>query len=150
MRRLCLIGVLVLALVPLSAQQPAPASQPDQPVFKTSSTLATLDAVVTDDDGRAVTDLTKDDFEVTVSRKRQDLQQAVFVRAGTPLSMAPSPIGTENAAAPSPPRPGSASAVLKASTMGTGRITRTIAFVVDDLSLSFESAIRKEDYCWFG
>ena len=74
MRRLCLIGLLVLALVPLSAQQPAPASQPTQPVFKTSSTLATLDAVVTDDQGRAVTDLTKDDFEVTVSRKRQELQ----------------------------------------------------------------------------
>ena len=145
MRRLCLIGLLVLALVPLSAQQPAPASQPTQPVFKTSSTLATLDAVVTDDQGRAVTDLTKDDFEVTVSRKRQELQQAVFIRANTPVSMAPSPIGTENAAAPPPPRPGSASAVLKASTMGTGRITRTIAFVVDDLSLSFEStfAVRK-------
>jgi len=145
MRRLCFIGLLVLALVPLSARQQNPEPKSDQPVFKTSSTLATLDAVVTDDEGRAVTDLTKDDFEVTVSRKRQDLQQAVFVRADTPVSLAPSPIGTENPAAPPPPRPGSASAVLKASTMGTGRITRTIAFVVDDLSLSFEStfAVRK-------
>ncbi len=81
MRRLCFVGLLVLALVPLSARQQDPAPQPGQPIFKTSSTLATLDAVVTDDDGRAVTDLTKDDFEVTVSRKRQELQQAVFVRS---------------------------------------------------------------------
>lgn len=143
-RRLCLVGALALAWVPLAARQQPPAPQP---VFKTSSTLATLDVVVTDDDGQPVTDLTKEDFEVTVSRKRQGLQQAVFVPANTPLSMAAtvSPIGPQAESAPPPPPPGSASAVLKASTLGSGRITRTVAFVVDDLSLSFEStfAVRK-------
>ena len=61
MRRLCFVGLLVLALVPLSAQQSPPAAQPDQPVFKTSSTLATLDAVVTDDQGRAVPPITSEE-----------------------------------------------------------------------------------------
>ena len=94
MRRLCPIGllVLVLALVPLSARQRDASPQPDQPIFRTSSTLATIDAVVIDDDGHPVTDLTKDDFEVKVSGKRQELQQAVFVRAGSPVQPTGAPL----------------------------------------------------------
>jgi len=141
MRRLCLLGLLVLALVPLSARQREAARQPDQPTFRTSSTLATIDAVVFDDDGHPVTDLTKDEFEVKVSGKRQELQQAVYVRADAPLTpQAPRSPGAAAHATSS-----NASAVLKASTIGTGQITRTLAFVVDDLSLSFEStfAVRR-------
>ncbi len=142
MRRLSLIGLLALTLVPLSATQRDPPPQPGQPIFRTSSTLATIDAVVTDDDGRPVTDLTKDDFEVKVSGKRQELQQAIYIRAGSPIQ-SDSVINLPNAAGATAPSaaPGlsSASAALKASHGGAGRITRTIAFVVDDLSLSFES-----------
>jgi len=146
MRRLCLVGLFALALVPLSASQRDAVPPPDQPIFRTSSTLATIDAVVTDDEGRPVTDLTKDDFEVRVSGKRQELQQAVFVRGDSPLTPPAPPAVLATSSSPSPTVPTrNASAILKASATGTGRITRTMAFVVDDLSLSFEStfAVRR-------
>ena len=74
MRRLCLVGVLSVASVTLPAQQPAQPAQQDAPVFRTSADLVTIDAVVTDSDGQPVTNLTPDDFEVTVSGKRQALE----------------------------------------------------------------------------
>lgn len=148
MKRLCLLSVFALALEPLSANQRDAVPPPGQPIFRTSSTLATIDAVVTDDEGRPVTDLTRDDFDVKVSGKRQELQQAVFVRADSPLAppALPATPVTNTTSSPGPTTPGpSASAILRASATGTGRINRTMAFVVDDLSLSFEStfAVRR-------
>ena len=117
-------------------------ANPTNPSFRASSTLATIDAVVIDDDGNPVTDLTRDDFEIKVGGKRQDLQQVVYIRAGSPFQPA-GPNGLPNAAESTSPAaaPGlsTASTALKESHGGTGPVTRTIAFVVDDLSLSFES-----------
>src|SRR5829696_817222 len=84
--RFCLLGLLVAVCVS-TAQVPAQESpaapglgQSSPAVFRTSADLLTIDAVVTDDQGRHVTDLTSGDFEVTVAGKRQDLQQAVYIR----------------------------------------------------------------------
>jgi hypothetical protein len=63
-----------------AAQDQAPAGQPAPPVFRISADLVTIDAVVTDSDGRHVTDLTRDNFEVTVAGKRQELVQAIDIR----------------------------------------------------------------------
>ena len=117
--------MFALALEPLSASQRGAVPPPGQPIFRTSSTLATIDAVVTDDEGRPVTDLTRDDFEVKVSGRRQDFQQAVFVRADFAPYTARLLPATPVAGAPSSPRPTTAgqnaSAILKASATGTGR-----------------------------
>ena len=82
MRFWCLSSLVVAALAALVAQEPE--ARPGRPIFRVSSTLATIDAVVIDDDGHHVTDLTKDDFQVTVGSKRQELQHVVYVRAGSP------------------------------------------------------------------
>jgi hypothetical protein len=108
--RVALVFALFFAtLVAPRAQEPAGRS--DQPVFRTSATLVTVDAVVTDEQGRHVTDLAPDDFEVEQSRRRQTLRQPVYVQlisggaAGAPVPEANRPVPSAMAPVwdPSPP-----------------------------------------------
>jgi len=139
--RLCLLGILLLSTAALpTGQAPAKPTAPP-PVFRTSADVVTIDAVVTDDKGRHVTDLTAADFEVTVSGKKQDLQQAVYVRtADQPQVLAARAAAGSPAAAAGPAR-SEASAALKRTGVQPDRIARTIALVVDDLGLSFRSIV---------
>jgi VWFA-related protein len=146
--RLCPLVLLavVVWIAPTPAQEPsAPATQSTAPIFRTSADLVTIDAVVTDGDGRHVTDLTPADFEVTVAGKRQDLQQAIYIKTADQ----PRVLGaarTLNAAQqgetarPSPAR-SRASLALKNTPLAPERVSRTIALVVDDLGLSFRGTV---------
>ena len=142
-------SVLLLATPPLFAQEEDPLPRPrvtfpdtPPPTFKTSRVVVTVDAVVTDGTGRHVTDLTAEDFEVTVAGKRQELQQAMYVRAAAqPRVLA---AATSAASVPAPPPPAARSAAslaLKRTGIQPDRIARTIAFVVDDLGLSFRGTV---------
>ncbi len=114
----------------------------DGPTFRVGTRLATIDAVVVDRDGKHVTDLTPDDFEVVERGKSQAVRQALYVQVigpdGRPVpalaaAAAPSP----PAATTTPDRPR-----LLAGARGLAAADRTgrvIAIVVDDLGLSFES-----------
>ena len=76
-----LFALLFLSTIVLAAQEgSSPSGQTATPTFRTSADLVTIDTVVTDGDGRHVTDLTRDDFEVTVAGKRQELQQAIYIK----------------------------------------------------------------------
>jgi VWFA-related protein len=90
-------------------------------VVRISVTLVQVDAVVTDGKGRYVTNLKPDDFEISEDGKRQPITNFSYVE--TQPATAPSN-HTENLP-PAPLRPES--------------VRRTIALVVDDLGLSFES-----------
>jgi VWFA-related protein len=141
--RLSLLGLILISTTGLPAQQPAPDRTHPVQVFRTSADLVTIDAVVTDGDGRHVTDLTATDFEVTVAGKKQELQQAVYVKtADQPRVLAAarataSPAETSGASAAS--APSEASLALRKTGVQPDHIARTIALVVDDLGLSFES-----------
>jgi hypothetical protein len=59
------VAVACLAAALLGPRTRAQVQAPsDQPPFRTATRLATFDAVVTDDKGRHVTDLSPADFEV--------------------------------------------------------------------------------------
>jgi VWFA-related protein len=140
-----LFGLILLSSTAVPAQDPAPAGQAGPPpVFRTSADLVTIDAVVTDGDGRHVTDLTRDDFEVTVAGKQQELQQAIYIETAdqpTVLSaMRASTAATPAAAAPAAQR-SAASLALRRGALAPDRIARTIALVVDDLGLSFRGTV---------
>ena len=123
------------------AAVPAPAS-PDVPVFRTSTDLVTVDAVVTDSDGKRVTDLTREDFEVTVAGKRQTLDQALYVRTQDQprLLAAARAAAGQSVPAGSQARAGSmASEALRTTGTSPEGVARTIALTVDDLGLSFDS-----------
>jgi len=134
---------------PLVAQQDDPLPRPQvtfpetpPPTFKTTRIVVTVDAVVTDGDGRHVTDLTTDDFEVTVAGKRQQLQQAIYIRTVDQLGVLAAAKSLVPAPATEPPAAGSpASLALKRTGLQPDRIARTIALVVDDLGLSFRSTV---------
>jgi VWFA-related protein len=107
--------------------QAAPADKDD--VVRISVTLVQVDAVVTDGKGRYITDLKPEDFEIREDGKRQHLTNFAYVEAqgATPPARGESEKPTAKAL-PTPP-----------SRLRPEQVRRTIALVVDDLGLSFES-----------
>ena len=101
----------------------------EAPRFRVGIDAVRIDAVVTDRDGRIVTDLTSDDFEVRQDGKRQTVTFAQFmpVLVSEPHEAAPVPGASRAEAAIVPPPP-----VKRES------VQRTLAVVVDDLGLSVE------------
>jgi VWFA-related protein len=124
-------GVLSAALVRASSQAPAPVSQP-QPVFRVGVDAVRIDAVVTDRDGRIVTDLTAKDFELRQDGKIQDITLARFVPVQTSAERPAPPAPPAKKGEPAPPPP-------PATKLSKEQVQRSIALVVDDLSLSAES-----------
>jgi VWFA-related protein len=118
---------------PSSAQQAAPGDDDDE-VVRITTNLVQVDAVVVDKKGKQVTDLTADDFEIFEDKRPQKLTNFSYVL---------------NETAP-PPTPASAAATRKADKTSVPapaaprrlrpeQVRRTMALVVDDLGLSFES-----------
>jgi VWFA-related protein len=140
------VSVFALAGVLVAAQSRELPPAGDQPTFRVGTRLATIDAVVVDDKGRHVTDLTPADFEVVERGKSQTVRQVVYVR-NVPGGVMPAPVAAPEPADPAVPgvtpapapraRPLAGGSGLPASER-TGRV---LAIVVDDLGLSFESTV---------
>lgn len=63
-----------------AAQQPP--DQPQRPVFRAGVDSVSVDVIVTDKDGRPVTDLSPEDFEVREDGKAQQIDTFKLIRAG--------------------------------------------------------------------
>ena len=146
MKRTFLVLALVLQLsVPALAQQPEPrgqkpnrpesnAQQPVRPgedeVVRITTNLVQVDAVVTDKNGRPITDLRPEEIEIREDGKPQKIVNFSYVSldAAEPSARAElaKPI---DKTAPVPP-----------VRLRPEQVRRTMALVVDDLGLSFESA----------
>lgn len=125
------------ALMAAAAGQPPSALQeqaiPPVPetVLRVSVALVQVDAAVTDREGRHVTDLEPEDFEVLQDGIPQKISHFSFIRTGSVRPRGATPQRAAPAAVPAPsPR------------LRREEVRRTIALVVDDLGLSFESAYR--------
>lgn len=125
------------------AQQSPPASstaareKPDQvqkekeDVVRISVTLVQVDAVVTDDKGRYITDLKPEDFELFEDARRQRITNFSYIDtrpASREVAATPATRSNRNTTTPVPP-----------VRLRPDQVRRTIALVVDDLSMSFES-----------
>lgn len=75
--------LLLMAALPISAQQPAPKTQ--VPTFRAASNTVLLDLVVTDKKNRLVNDLNQDDFVVYENETAQQIQS--FSRIGQKAQM---------------------------------------------------------------
>ena len=105
------------------AGQAAPS---DPPRFRIAVDVVRLDAVVTDKDGKLVTDLTADDFDLHQDGRPQKIAVVRWVPiAGARTSAGSSPAPSAGAAPP--------------ERLAPGQVQRTIMIVVDDLGTSFES-----------
>jgi len=143
MKRLFLSLAIIHALfVSATGQQPSatpnpprqqnPSSDKDE-VVRITSNLVQIDASVTDKKGKPIADLHPEDFEIFEDGKPQKITNFSYVSRGEqtttpPVTVKPDRLG-KKAVAPPPP-----TVVLRPE-----NVQRTVALVVDDLGLSFES-----------
>lgn len=113
-----------------AAQTPTPAPpRSDNDVVKISTALIQLDVSVTDRKGNPVRDLKPEDFEIFENGEKQTISGFRFVSSERKVNEVTAKPSADKLGIPIPP------AELKPE-----QVRRTIALVVDDLSLSFESA----------
>jgi VWFA-related protein len=136
---LLLMTVLVSNLAaqqPVAPPPPVPQLTPQKPddgdVVKITTNLVQVDAAVFDKNGKPVTDLTADEVKVFEDGKPQKVTHFVYNMGGAqPLSRPVSPTGPGKSNEVAPP--------VVRETPKPENVHRTIAVVVDDLGLSFES-----------
>lgn len=130
---------------PAIQQQPAPPVQQaaatakpsptpaDDEVVKISTNLVQVDAVVTDKSGKPVIDLKQDEIQIFEDGRQQKITNFSYVVAdsATPAPRPKASAPVDKTAVPAPPAPSVA--------VQPEQIRRTIALVVDDLGLSFQS-----------
>ncbi|HEY0458020.1 MAG TPA: VWA domain-containing protein [Pyrinomonadaceae bacterium] len=135
MKRFVLAPILfLLCVLSLAAQTPLPTSTPtpstDNNTLKIPTTLIQVDVTVTDAKGNIVKDLKPGDFEIYENGEKQPITNFAFI---SNLRTKPEPAEKNKNAIPVPVPP---------TTLRAEQIRRIFALVVDDLSLSFESAAR--------
>lgn len=131
------LGFAFLAAFTVSAQTPTPTVTPTPPVavdddvVKISTNLIQLDVTVTDLKGNIVKDLKPEDFEIYENGQRQKVTGLAFVSNVNERieKDAAKPSKTDPTAVPPP-----------VAELRPDQIRRSVALVVDDLALSFESA----------
>ena len=122
------------ATTPTGPPPPPPPSQEIQKpeadeVVRITTNLVQVDAVVTDKDGKVVTDLKPEEIKILEDGRQQKITNFSYNVTETPAAPArEKPATVEKNAPPAPP-----------TRLKLGDIRRTIALVVDDLGLSFES-----------
>lgn len=110
------------------AQDPKPSPPADAGVVKITTSLIQIDVTVTDKRGRTVADLKPEEIEIYENGQKQNITGFSFV-AGVKKTLTPDKIDKSKPPIPEPPL------VLRPD-----QVRRTVALVVDDLTLSFESA----------
>jgi VWFA-related protein len=124
------------------AQQPAPSPSPTPPaqtspaqkpedvdVVRITTNLVQVDAVVTDKNGKVVTDLKPEEVQIFEDGRQQKVTHFSYYVAESASAEKPTkPVTVDKNAPPVPP-----------NRLRPEDIRRTIALVVDDLGLSFES-----------
>lgn len=123
--------VLLIMTLALAAQQAGPTPPAGGEVVKISTNLIQLDVSVTDKSGKSISDLTQEEIEVYENGEKQNISNFSFISGGrqqTGQAGKPVTAGQENVPKPQP------------GPVQPGQIRRTIALVVDDLTLSYESA----------
>lgn len=129
-KRLALAFLFSFCLLAPVVGQTKPAAENDD-VVRITSNLVQLDVVVTRD-GKPVTNLSADDFEIYEDGKRQNITNFAFISNVAPRAASPAPEKADKAETTVPDAPPPPPVKQDAP-------HRTIAIVVDDLGLSLES-----------
>src|SRR6266568_5749462 len=122
---------------PRPQQQPQPTATPQHPspsveeaVVRITTNLVQVDAVITDRSGHPITDLKPEEVEILEDGKPQKISHFSYVVAARPSAV----VSTAKPTTVDKNAPPVAPVALKPD-----QVRRTIAIVVDDLGLSFES-----------
>ena len=121
--------VLTISLLaPIAAQQPTKQGE----VVRVDTNLVQIDVVVTDKAGKQVTDLRPEDFEVSEDGKKRQVTHFSYIATGKPIASQP-----DSAANPEESR--KTEEPVRPAQLKREQVRRTVALVIDDLGLSFES-----------
>jgi VWFA-related protein len=122
------------------AQQPTsgrpPAAQDDE-VVKITTNLVQVDAIITDRSGKVVTDLAPGEVQIFEDGRPQPITNFSFVESNSPNAQQPAAGNTSAARARG--KSGDVPIPVPTVRLRPEQVRRTIALVVDDLGLSFES-----------
>jgi VWFA-related protein len=125
--------VLALCVASLSFGQRPDSSRNQKPsegdVVRITTNLVQIDAVITDKDGKPVTDLQADELQLFEDKRERKITNFSYVAADT---RAPTPSTKPNARDNKTPD-------VPPDQLRPEDVRRTIALVVDDLALSFQS-----------
>jgi VWFA-related protein len=118
---------------PTTTRRPAPVppqTVADDDVVRITTKLVQMDAVVTDKNGKPVTDLRPEEVQIFEDGRRQSVTHFTYVVADAlkPRPLTRPAVAVDKNAGPLPP-----------ATLAPAQVRRTIALVVDDLGLSYES-----------
>jgi len=125
------LAVIVVFAVAVFAQTPRPTPPAEDDVVRITTSLIQLDVTVTDKKGNPIRDLRPEEVEIFENGKKQAISNFSFV-AGAPAQEATDP-GRK------PETVRSAVQMFPASPIAPSKVRRTIAIVIDDLTLSFPS-----------
>ncbi len=122
-----LFGAAVTAQTPTSTPPPV---EDDSGVVKISTTLIQLDVTVTDKNGKIIGDLKPEEVEIFENGEKQEISNFSFI-SNVKSADAPAPKKSE--------KPDKNAVPIPTGQLKPEQVRRTVALVVDDLSLSFES-----------
>jgi VWFA-related protein len=107
-------------------QRPATA-QSDDTIVRIDTNLVQIDVVVTDKSGKVVSDLTASDFELFEDKQRQEISNFSYINLEQPATRIPidTQVKTE--------------IPIDKKSLAREQVQRTIALVVDDLTVPFDS-----------
>lgn len=128
----CLFSILTI-----SAQNPTPTPVDDDGVVKISTTLIQVDVSVTDKDGRQITDLKPEDFEILENGEKQEITNFSYVAVTNDVrNQAQAEVTVKSKQVKIPPVP---------TQLRADQVRRTIVLVVDDIGMSFGSMASVRD-----
>jgi VWFA-related protein len=131
MKYLIVTGLILSSAFLSNAQSPTPSPVKGDDVVKISTSVIQIDATVTDKKGNVIRDLKPGEVEVYENGKKQEITGFTFVSGAPAVEAGSTPTQTKaNLNAPS---------YLPTGPIKAENVRRTIAVVVDDLSLSFSS-----------
>lgn len=140
--RVLIVGLMLLAITyssfaQKSAPKPSVSSPPAVPtqepsaedVVRITANLVQIDAVVTDNKGQQVADLTDRDFEILEDGRPQKITNLSYVSIKSPVTDSSTTVTPKDRS------------LVPSVILRPEAVHRTIALVVDDLGLSFESTV---------
>jgi len=119
--------LLSCASVFSQATRPSPTPPDDNDIVKISTNLIQIDVSVTDAKGKVITDLRPEEIEIYENGQKQEITNFSFISAARTITEKPKTTGKTDIPVP-------------VASLRPENVRRTFALVVDDLSLSFESA----------
>jgi VWFA-related protein len=131
------LGLICTLLTAITAQQSATPPPPQRPtsdtaeVVRITTNLVQIDAVVTDRRGQHIADLSAEEFEIYEDGRPQQISNFSYIGAPLESNARSTETPKSDDKTPLPPNP--------PEQLRPEQVRRSIALIVDDLGLSFES-----------